>query len=435
MVGFKSIFHILIVLCGSILLIGCSNNIATPYQYETDTYGNWTVNRNAINSDFMFREFIQEGFLGSEAILSPYQEWNWNHPPITVDDFLGNIINLVSFRGGNVYTLAISPTIMSDHNIDWHTVISRINVSEKYIDYYMYFPVSRLFNRMDFAHYLIFDNESDITMLYYVDSQEMNDGRFLNTIRRIHWSLAEEQAIRRFDTGHLTHDIYSIRRPFIAYADKYLIANYIDGNTYVLGYIMHSMYGGSAMQFIEVLRYEFTVDDNGLMTGRIPVYAMGDSQGFYFQVITLDNEMLDFGGESAVYFFCFQAQEYWHVLDLQDSVTYINGSGGVLVYSYHSVDSPRASTGRIAFLDTLETVVIPHVTPVNGIVSAYIGAEQIFVISANDIMVYTISTGAWEYLSLNELTPGQRTNAIFYDGQFGWLHFDEGQVTFYRAWQ
>ena len=429
----KSLPKLLVILCGIILLIGCSGDIAMPYDDTNERYGDWYIHRTLLDDGLLFREGSRRDLRRGQGV-SPYQVWDFSHPPLSASDFLGNVIDIVGFRDGYLYTLSHAPAVMLSNDIHWHHAISQLDLGAWTIDYYIYGSAALLFGRIDFAHHLVFDHENNMTILYYVESSEEPNGMIRNAVRRYHWALDDDE-ILWIPGMHRNHDIHSPRRVFIAHSEEYMLINYIDGNTYVLGYIRYFVRGGLSMQFTEVLRYEFAVDDNGLMTGRIPIYAMGDSQGFYFQVITLDNEMLDFGRESAVYFFCFQVREYWHVLDLQDRVTYINGSGGVLVYSYHSVDSPRASTGRIAFLDTLETVVIPHVTPVNGIVSAYIGAEQIFVISANDIMIYTISTGAWEYLSLNELTPGQRTNAHFYDGQFGWLRFDEGHVTFYRAWQ
>ena len=231
-----------------------------------------------------------------------------------------------------------------------------------------------------------------------------------------------------------------------SYAGEYIILNFVEGNSYILGYIrlndaiehflMVDPNPPSFVRFNEVLRNDFDIDENGLMTGKIPVYAMGDENGFYFQFVTLDGGHLDFDGVSELYFYSFIDGVYTHILDLDDNITHINGRNGIIVYNYYSVDNPNTMAGRIVFLNTGDKFIVPHITPVNDIFHSYIGDEYIYITSADYIIVFNIGEQSFDYLNLRSLSAGDRSNVRWHNNQFGWLCFyDDSFIVFYRVRQ
>jgi len=410
---------------------GCGSNAAAPS--DDDAFADWVVDRMILDSEFLFKQkppFVRE------VTFVPYMTWEAldNNAPLTVNLFYESIIDLVAFRDGHIYTLAISHETMLDNSLENsrpYTFISQINYTDRYIDLMMYASGARPFGGIDFAHYIRFNHERNITTLYYVESRPMN-GHIWSRLITIPWRIDDSSRVstspyeRRPDTWQCE----SPRHPFISYSDEYIILNYIEDNSYVLGYIR---YDDPRMRFTEVVRYDFTVDEDMLMTGRIPIYATADSHGIYFQVITLDGEHLDFGGESKLYFFCFESRIHERILHMDDSITYINGRNGILVYNYYSVDNPRAMTGRIVHLDDNWSVTIPHVTPVNDIIFSAIEDEFIFIVTTENIIAYNLQTREFLYVDVNSLSNGLRSNIRMSGNQFGWLSvYDDSTIVFYR---
>jgi len=359
--------------------------------------------------------------------------WIIGNAPLTIDLFFGNIIDLVAFRDGYIYTLVLSPEVMLDNNHPY-TFISRISLMERYIDYFMHVSGTLPFGGIDFGHHIRFSHEQNITTLYYVDSRELYGG-VSNTLFMVPWATDDDKPVHLppFHSREIWHR-ESPRRPFISYSEEHIILNFIDGNSYVLGYIR---YDDPSLRFVEVLRYDFTIDEYGLIVGRIPIYASGDEYGIYFQVISLDREHIDFGGVSSLYFFCFESSSHEPILHLSDSITYVNGRNSLLVYNYYSVDNPRAMTGRIVSLDDNWSVTIPHITPVNSILYTSIEDEVVFIVSREHIIAYDLQTYSFNYLEVSSLSTGLRSNIRMSGSQFGWLCFGDGsEIVFnYVNWQ
>jgi len=369
-----------------------------------------------------------------DTAFSPYYKWDVDFDPLTMDYFINNVIDLVTFRDDYLYTLTLLPVLMRDNSVHWATALSRINYSEGFVDYAMHGMAAPLFGGTDFAHHIKHCYDRNTTAFFYVDSNERSRG-ISNTLFKIEWATddTKQTPLLPYHSREIWRR-YSPRRPFISYADDYVILNYIYENAYVLGYIRYSDH---TMQFNEVVKYNFIVDENELITGRIPIYASGNEYGIYFQIITLDNGHLDFDGVSTLYFYYFETGKYAPVISLSDNITYINGRNSILVYNYYSIDNPNVMTGRIVFLGDYESVIIPHVTPVNDIISSRIEDDFIFIISWDYAILYNLLTQSFHYLNITTLSNGLRSNIRMFENQFGWLCFDDDfNIVFYRAtWQ
>ncbi|MCL2361138.1 MAG: hypothetical protein FWC73_04905 [Defluviitaleaceae bacterium] len=445
MVTKRKIYYLALTFFAIVLLYGCGRNIAAPIEYDENAY-KWTVERIVLADDFLFK---QRQIIPPEIIFSPYipSSDKSSGDALTVSLFFENIMDLIAFRDGNIYIHVLSPDVIV-HTDDLHyTLISQVNYIERYIDIFRYASGALVFGGIDFAHHIRFNNERNITTLYYVDSRE-RQGNISNTLFMVPWATDDDKPAQLppFRGSSIWHR-YSPRRPFVAYTDEYIILNYIDGNSYVLGYMRHfdydiNYYGDIAhymrhfeqsTQFVEVLRYDFAIGEDGRMTGRIPIYAAGDTYGIYFQVITLDDEHLDFGGESKLYYFCFESGNYKRILYMDDSITYINGNNGIIVYNYYSVDNPRVMTGRIVSLDDNWSVIIPHVTPVNDISYSRIEDDFIFIVTREHIIIYNLQAESFHYIEVSSLSTGPRSNIRMSGSQFGWLSFDNNSdIVFYR---
>jgi len=109
---------------------------------------------------------------------------------------------------------------------------------------------------------------------------------------------------------------------------------------YVLGYLNYY-----SLNFTEIFRSSFIIEDGFLYTGQIPMFAKGSKKGIHFQVVSLYREMLDFEGTQKLYFFCFEKNAYEPILILHDKIVYVGEHNNILVLSYYSIDDPREETG------------------------------------------------------------------------------------------
>ena len=315
-------------------MTGCGNFATPSADIPTDTsfneiefaqmQGDWVLTTVPINNNFLFREIRDTGY----TTFSSYNVWDFEEDPTHVSDFLAHVFELVAFREDHVYVLASSPA--RGHEIGWYTTLARINYRAEYIDHDTAHTDGGIFGSIQFAYNLRFYFDDQVTHFYHIDARRVYDGGIRSTLNRSVWSIEPSQ--NELSEMNAIWEITSARHPFVAYEDDHIIFIYIDDTDYVLGYMKYEN-----TLFVELLRFPFTMDEDGRMSGRLPVYAAGNGYGIYFQIITLDNGFLDFDGESTLYFFSFEGGHYKPVLQLSDHITYINGRDNILVFNYHSV--------------------------------------------------------------------------------------------------
>jgi len=445
MVSGKKIFLVALLFVGMVLK-GCSGNAASFQEIDTVTYGNWEIEAIVIDDSFLFNEMFFSNDYPNEISYRLIDHINWADfentgiSPMGMSDFLNSVIDLVAFRDGNVYAISMAPMLGADEYTGSMTGLSIIDTNQRNVRYLADAGVGMFFGGFDFAHHIYFDYDNNKTYSFHMDSRPSGlheAGIFHNSLIRNSWSTDELNPDLSSISGNISiiHTFYSTGLPIVGYFNNYAILNYIDiyGKTYVLGYLDAGK--TPAAVTVNVIAVEdFTVDDFGLMTGRIPLYAAKNEYGVYFQTIVLDGEFLDFGGASSIYFYDFETNEYTHVMDLEDSITYINGNNNVIIYNYHSVDSPSSASGRIIFLENQYEVVIPHITAVNDIVFSSITDEYIFIASKNHIIVYDLVQRTFDCLDTRLFSNGLISNIVFSENHFGWICFDDnGKITFYRA--
>jgi len=418
-------------------------------QNDVMTYGNWIIERIVVDSNYLFKKRYFQTYPYQELSLRLVEYIDWASyessgiAPMTMSEFLDTVVDLVAFRDGSIYAITHVPTKGFYDYVGFTTGVSVFNYIDENVRYQIDSGAGLWFGGIDFAHHIHFDHDRDTTFSFHVDSRESgrhDGGVFRNQLIRNSWAtdLSMPPHIDIHNISIIT-TIYSTMRPIVSYSEGYVIFNYIDeyGRTYVLGYLDAAIVPQSYRTqhpLNEITRENFMVDEHGLMTGRIPLYAARDEDGIFFQVITLDGELLDFGGTSSIYFYSFNTGQYTHVLDLDDSITYINGKSGVIVYNYYSVDNPRVATGRIVFLEDGHEVTIPHISPVNDITYSSISDEYIFIISRYHALIYNVMQQSFEYLDARTLSNRQISNIRFMEGQFGWICFsDDDNIIFYRA--
>ena len=407
--------------------MGCNRNDTISLGYNMDAQNEWVITQIVLEETFLFK-----GMHSSNATtLAPYYVWDHAHEDrvLQMHDFLDNIIDLVGFRGENIYTLAMAPMSGVAGWTGWYQTLSQINYTERSIVYSMHGLVSSFFQPetgVDFGFNMYFCNQRNITLFFHIDSRAVsNNLHFSNTVVLAQWhnSCTGTELL-----PSILHQFYTHRRPFVAHTSKHIILNYIEDGAYVLGYMRNV----PNSTFVEVVRYPFIINSDGSISGRIPIYAAGDEHGIYFQVITLENGHLDFDGTSAIYRYCFEAGGYSFVMALQDSITYINAHDGVIIFNYHSVNDPTAQTGRIVCTNTDSICMIPHITPVNDIIYSSFDGNFVYIATNTHALVYNLQTKQFAYFDISEISPLHRSNIRIHYGYFGWLCFED-DVVFYRA--
>lgn len=414
MVSRKAVFVLSLGLFLLMFITGCGN--AVPGD-EAGSSPVWRIKKMAVDDTFSFIEAHDRSQEDLENKMSPSEV------------FLHNMIDLVAGDGQTFFTLSLSQVEMLD-GPHWTTSLSRVNTEERLIDYAIDATAALLFNGIDFAHHINLNYEKGVLEFYHVDSREMANGLIFSQLIRSRWSAGQgAESFLDFQGRDIIWSLESTRHPFLSYFGDGILINFVDDNDYVLGYLNKN---GGGTHFTEVIRRPFSIDDHGMMTGHIPVYAAGSKDGIYFQMILLEGGRKDFDGLSAIYFYCFQEQVYSRLLDLSDNITYLNASHDVFVYNYHSVDNPNSFTGRILSPHGDHPVEIPKITPVNSIVSSEISGNNVYIVSIDHIFVYDLESGLFTYFDIRDLSPKERSRVSVDNGNFSWISFDEdNQVHFY----
>lgn len=165
-----------------------------------------------------------------------------------------------------------------------------------------------------------------------------------------------------------------------------------------------------------------------MYTGKIPLYGNGDKKGIYFQVISLDNEAIDFGGNQELYYYSFAEDKYMPQLVLSDKTTYINGNSNIIILDDYAVDNPRTVTGKIISFNDNTVTSIPKTSPVNGIKDSLIKEDLIFVSSNENIYVFNLKKQI--YTSM-DISTHNRTEIRIYSDTFGYMNMIDGELVFH----
>lgn len=182
-------------------------------------------------------------------------------------------------------------------------------------------------------------------------------------------------------------------------------------------------------EFIQIYRADFEITKGNLYKGDIPLNANATEEGIYFQIITLNNERIDFEGTQMLYFYSFESKKYMPKLKLSDKITYSKGNEDMVVVNNYSVDDARALTGKIILLKENSVIDIPETRPANSISNSLIGEEHLFINSYRNIYIYDIQKKSFTSM---EVVSGSTQIRMFKD-TFGFIENPQGKNPIFKV--
>ena len=426
-------------------LSGCSNNAVPGFvalsdrsfsEYHFNLHeSNFNVESIAVDDNFVFSQSTLPPISVLELIGVDVDQFydEDTSDSILMDFFLNSIIDLLGFDETYIYVLSNLPMIDGPYDYDgFFTTVSRINLVEKYIDYhFLSIGPGSLHGFHLFEHMRFFDSQ---IFLYYLWVREspVSSGLLDSELMQVIFGY-EIRTIFTNNDNRITN---------VAYTNNYMILNYIDGDDYVLALkrfdepdnmSLHGLSTQYAGEFIEIFRSEFIIEDGILYTGQLPIYAGGDENGVYFQVITLDREMLDFEGTSALYHFSLETRTVNPVFELSDKITYMSGNDDLIILNYYSIDAPTELTGRIFLLNENAKITIPYITPMNDIIQTFFLDDLVFIVSRNYLTRLDLGAQVFENFNIRQgrydIVSGARIN----NNALGFLRFLEESVVFNKV--
>lgn len=378
--------NLIIVIFIVMVLSGCSAMRTAPSDEYLDE--NQSIKSDI---DFVEQKFTnnnEEGnFLVEEYELNEsYTLLNENNNSKNSMDEIFPIGGLIGYDKKYIYVI---------HYDEESTLISRINYIEKYIEKGIYIKSDRM----------IYSSHLTNNVLY-IGEYEVKDNILLTSLKRI--SLEGNDFSKEEE---IFYNEYS-KFPEINYSEEYLTIGYVKDNNYIIGYINYD-----DDEFIEIYRSEFVINENHLYEGDVLLNANGMGDGIYFQIISLDNEQLDFEGTQRLYFYSFKDDKSITKLELSDKITYVKGNEDIIVINNYSVDNPREQTGKILsfkegfYIDILET------RAANSINNFLLKDRLLFITSYRNLYVYDFDKKSFESMKINPYS----TEIKMHEGTFGFI--------------
>jgi hypothetical protein len=305
--------------------------------------------------------------------------------------------NLIGYDLDNIYLL---------HYNEGDILISRINYVTK-----------RIYRNIYQSNAKILFSSFIKNNLLYLGESELVDGQLISVLKRINLQNNAEG----FTEEIIFKNTYS-KFPDINYSDDYVLMNISNYDKCILGYMYHD-----DNQFFEIFSSNYVVNDGYLYQGDIPLYGNGDKQGIYFQVISLDNEAIDFAGKQALYYYSFAEDKCVPKLELSDKTTYVGVKNDTVILNDYAVDEPWALTGKIISFNDNTVLNIPKTRPANSVKNSEIRDDFIFVSSNENICVFNRKEQTY---AIMDITTRNRTEIKIFEDTFGFLNMENGQLVF-----
>ncbi len=379
------------------IFVGCSAKRTTPFNNSKVSQIDKSlinVNYTDIGDVFSISRFV----IDDEYTISDKN--NKDMATYTKEDIEQILYTstLIGYDSSNLYVL---------HNEEEYLLVSRINFVSKHIEKNIYKCESKI----------IFSS-CIINGFLYLGEAELVNNSLVSTLKRISLQDNEDKLYEEiiFKNGFP-------KFPVVSYSDDYVVINYSTSDKYILGYIHHN-----DDKIIEIFSSDFKVSNGNLYTGEIPLYGNGDKDGIYFQVISLENETIDFEGNQTLYYYSFAEDRYMPKLVLSDKTTYINGNMEIAILNDYAVDSPRTITGKIiSFVDNTVTA-IPKTRPSNSVEISAINGNYIMVSSSENIYIFDRKKQTFASMDISSIN---KTEIKIFGDTFGYIDKAEGKAVFY----
>lgn len=174
-----------------------------------------------------------------------------------------------------------------------------------------------------------------------------------------------------------------------------------------------------------------TITSDGYYNGDIIIYCGGLDRTIYYQVVSLDNEILELEGSAIVYGYSFSKQEMEKVLSLKQKVQFITGDEERLYVSEYSFEDANVKTGKIYSISDNTIQSIPNIDPVFDIRGCKRITKNEFVFyNIQNFYVTNTQNKTCYYDNYVNLENERAGSLKFYENSIGCMIYSEKEVWF-----
>lgn len=228
--------------------------------------------------------------------------------------------------------------------------------------------------------------------------------------------------------------IESKSAPYIFSLNNYIVMTYVTID-------------GSVIEYIELDEGErkliantfFKIETSGSITGDFILYSGSlDDCGFYYEVVTLNNEFLEEQGIVKVYYYSIEKQKTFFIYATNKKSLFITGDKNIMLSSQYELLDPTITTGVLytKINNKYYSAKIREIQPGfdllgasridNGYIAAY-NNSNIFLIDPEN-MNYEV----FNYISYDDSTE-KNSNIVFDKGNIFYLNFYENNIKLIRV--
>lgn len=98
-----------------------------------------------------------------------------------------------------------------------------------------------------------------------------------------------------------------------------------------------------------IAKTHYSLDENGLFSGQVLIQGgmFEDGKGLYYQVVTLDNEDINYQGDTTLKYYSCASKESAEILDMERKIDYAYGTEDYLLVSEHVYEMPASEIVKI----------------------------------------------------------------------------------------
>lgn len=185
---------------------------------------------------------------------------------------------------------------------------------------------------------------------------------------------------------------------------------------------------------VEIYSSTYTVGSDNLCQGESIVYAGGDNDNVFFQVITMDNEYMETAKDVHLYKYSMEQGEVVGQFPLEKKVLHIGGSENALIISEYDYFTPLTNSGKILTERNGKLKVIKEIDGIQSgddIIKSYVKEKRIHFFNNQCYYLYDIpSQRIYQYMYNDD--DKQRSRAVLDKAGLSFLEKDENGVALHR---
>lgn len=222
--------------------------------------------------------------------------------------------------------------------------------------------------------------------------------------------------------------------PYVDDCNGYILVNYskIQNENIITTYLESINIDTFQRKFIDSDTCYFT--ENNFYTGNMIIYCGGYGDGIYYQIVKLDNENLETGGQTEINFYSFRKETISFVFSLSQKLLFISGDSQNLITSDYSYENSNGNTGKIYtfFNNNHISQIIPHISPGYDILGCNkIKGDRIIIYNSDIIYIFDIKNREYYYKRYRNIDLNY-SRIEFHKNSFGYIETSNNKSYFYK---